>query len=63
MTNNKTPEEEKQLSKILKNTIVFNDFNESEKHQNWEVRHEEIFTIHYWKGNRDKEHLFIINLN
>jgi hypothetical protein len=58
-----TPEEEKQLKKLLKNTIDFKDEIEIIQFQNWEVRHEEIYTIQYWQGNKDKEHSFTINLN
>ena len=63
MTKQTTPEEEKQLKKLLKNMINYKDDTELIQEQNWEVRYEENIIIQYWQGNKDKEHSFSLNLN
>jgi hypothetical protein len=59
---NLTETEKTVLSKLKKTEIDLTD-SEITQMQDYDLRYQELFTIFFWQGNKDKEHSFTINLN
>jgi hypothetical protein len=60
-----TDPEDKHLIKAASSIIRLDDFDDPHLiiERNPDIRYENIVTIDYWKGNRPREHSFIINVN